>query len=226
MHSQITTLTIFTFAPNERFWAFSQMALARRHLLNVQGLEFYKLMGAGRGIGFTREPDWGRYAFLGVWEREENARTFMTSSAFMQSYQRHAERVSTLYLHTLHSHGTWNRKEPFREREYEGEGNGEVAILTRASIRPERLKAFWKMVGPVSNALETAEGLRGSIGIGEFPLIRQATFSVWKSLEEMKAFAYKSTVHRDVIRRTRSEAWYQEDLFARFAVIDQVGKFP
>ena len=222
----VTTLTVFSFPSGKYFRAFSQMAFARRHLLNVPGLKFHKLMGTGQGIGFTREPDWSRYAFLGTWEDEQSARGFHSSSRFMERYQRIASRSSTLYLHTLQSHGRWDKEEPFIPVEKSGKLEGEIGILTRATIKPAKLKAFWSMVEPVSNDLKEATGLKASIGIGELPFIRQATFSIWESAEEMKEFAYKSFYHREVIRRTREEGWYNEDLFARFAIVDKVGNFP
>ena len=62
-----------------------------------------------------------------------------------------------------------------------------------------------------------------SFGIGEVPLYRQATFSVWESVEDMKAFAYQSAEHREVIQKTRDENWYSEELFARFKLIASFG---
>jgi sigma54-dependent transcription regulator len=39
---------------------------------------------------------------------------------------------------------------------------------------------------------------------------------MWRSTEDMTAFAAAPGPHRDVARRARAEGWFAEDLFARF----------
>jgi heme-degrading monooxygenase HmoA len=68
-----------------------------------------------------------------------------------------------------------------------------------------------------------AKGFVTSIGIGEMPYIKQATFSIWQNKESMKNFAYQMKEHAEVIRKTRKENWYSEDMFARFKVLKITG---
>ena len=224
--SPITTLTVFRFGKRARFWAFAQMAFARPLLRDIPGLRFHRLMGAGRGLGFTFQPDWGRYALLAVWENETRAREFLGASRFLRRYTKRADNSATVVLRTLSAHGAWDGANPFLPvSSTPAADDAPLAVLTRATIRPRRLRAFWRYVAPVSRALSGASGLVASIGIGELPFVRQATFSLWNSAREMQAFAYRSPEHRDVIRRTRDESWYREELFARFAVVEVIGDF-
>ncbi len=64
--------------------------------------------------------------------------------------------------------------------------------------------------------MASAPGFQTSFGIGEVPWIKQATFSIWSSKADMKAFAYQMHEHATVIAKTRKEKWYSEDLFMRF----------
>ena len=68
-----------------------------------------------------------------------------------------------------------------------------------------------------------ANGFITSFGIGEVPWIKQATFSIWRSKADMKKFAYTMQQHADVIRKTRKENWYSEDMFIRFVPLAAYG---
>jgi hypothetical protein len=82
---------------------------------------------------------------------------------------------------------------------------------------------FWKHVAPIANKMTGAKGYVFSVGIGEVPWIKQATFSVWESVEDMKTFAYSMKEHREVVKKTRQEKWYSEDMFVRFKIISTYG---
>ncbi len=223
----LTTITIFTLRPGQRRWGLAQMGISPRLLKQVPGLRFFQLLGSGAANGFGFLPNLDRYGFLGVWDSAEAATAFFAAHALWADYQRRSRETWTAELAPLRSHGLWNGLNPFDyPTDALGTGPdaaGPVAVLTRASIRLRRAWRFWGFVEPTSRALAEAPGVRLAIGLGELPLVRQATFSVWDSAEAMQEYAYRDVRHREVIQLTRREGWYGEELFARFRVLSSRG---
>ncbi len=207
-----------------RLWMLAQMGLARRTLQAANGVQFWKLLGTGQGLGFSLRPNLGVYALLAVWERGEHGEAFLHSSPWMHTVRQRASEVWSAYLLPASAHGTWNGRKPFEPTFYPS--GGPIAVLTRATIRPSKLMAFWRVVPGTSAALaalENRDGLLLSVGIGEMPVARQATFSIWRDDSAIRAFAYQAPTHADAIRRTHSDDWYAEELFARFAPLHSEG---
>lgn len=101
--------------------------------------------------------------------------------------------------------------------------DGPIAVLTRAEVRLRHLRAFAEAATRVNTEVQTAPGLLAVCGIGEAPIARQATFSLWRSAADMQSFAGGRPHHRDAVRRTRRDNWYGEELFARFRPLSSHG---
>lgn len=198
------------------------MAFARPKLRHVTGLRFWKLLGSGYGRGFSLRPNWARYGLLAVWENAGAAEKFFGTSSLIQIYRRHADEIWTVWLLPIEAHGAWSGVNPFSPLAT-SPPDGAIAVLTRATIHLNKLRVFWSAVPAASRALDEATGLLASIGIGEAPFIRQATFSLWRSVDDMQAFAYRTPKHREAMRRARAENWYREELFARFVPVASEG---
>lgn len=219
-----TTLTVFTLKPGNRRWGLAQMGTSPRRLQRVSGLRFFKLMGSGARNGFGFWPNLERYGFMGVWEDVAAADVFFARHPLWATYRLRSTELWTVDLAPLKAHGLWDGQTPF---DYPPAlpvpENSPVAVLTRASISWRKTPRFWQYVEPTSAALAEARGVRAAIGLGELPVVRQATFSVWESAQAMQQYAYRDARHREVIQLTRREKWYSEELFARFAVLGSTG---
>jgi heme-degrading monooxygenase HmoA len=200
------------------------MGLAPSKLQQKKGLRFFKLMGTGGGNGFSLWPDFGTYAFLGVWDSQKSADDFLKDNALLQTYYQKSSSIRTLKMLPVKSHGLWSGQNPFTEHKpVTIDSKLPVAVITRATLRPSRLIAFWKSVPSASAAIENAAGVQYFKGIGEWPFVQQATLSLWDSFEAVKKFAYRDQTHAKIIKKTRSQQWYSEDLFARFHVLSDTG---
>lgn len=214
--SQITTCTFFKLVGfRNKLWAFTQMQFGHKSIQETDGLVFYKLLGSGAKNGFSAVPNFGTYVLLCVWQSEEAANQFLTTKNYLKKYQSKSTECFTVYAHAAEVHGKWDGMQPF-EQSAQLLANKPVMVLTRATIRFSKLLSFWRKVGKVSKSLENYTGLAMSIGVGEWPLIQQATLSVWKTKLEMMDYAYKNQHHKDVVQLTRKLNWYKEEMFARF----------
>lgn len=215
---QQVTVTFFHFQGRSRqWWMLGQMQRAHPHLTKAHGLSFYKLMGSGGGHGFSLWPDWSVYALLSVWEHTEAAQAFFGDpTSYYHAFAHRCQEAYTLFLRPQHVQGQWSGKQPFQTNG--ALSKGPVAVLTRARIRWRHVWGFWRFVPGVSDRLQQHPGCLLAKGVGEWPLIQQATFSVWTSEEAMKNYAYGDENHVRVIRETRRRGWYSEEMFARFGV--------
>ena len=208
----ICTLTIIRYPRYGGFVGVLSMALFHFPLFLNKNISFYKLMGCGKNGTFDKHPDWNQWAILLVHKGSSPlGPTFINRWIHFFKAQ-----VSTLTLQPIEGHGTWDGKEVFGKLPKQTDYEGSIAVLTRATIRLSKLKAFWSNVDGVAKQMAGAEGLITSLGIGEVPFLKQATLSVWNSKTDMKNFAYKMHEHADVIRKTKKEDWYKEEMFVRF----------
>ncbi len=214
--NQITTITFFRFDKlKAKAWAFKQMGIAHRDLSGIRGQSFYKLMGSGRW-GFNPFPDWSVYALLQVWKTEADAWLFQYDSSFMQNYFLKASEIWSLFLKNMSSKGEWSGINPFRKSASLEEKNPKIVVITRATIKWNKLIPFWSYTPKVQKRLNEMPGLVYTKGIGEVPVRQMATFSLWENEDAMKNFAYDDKSHQGAIDLTRHLDWYDEELFARF----------
>lgn len=199
------------------------MAVHRLPLLFLRGCSFWKLLGCGRNGTFDLTPDWQQWGLLAVWDTQEDFDRFYQTSFVSHWWRLFGMESWTVLCTPLQSHGKWDGKEPFKADLIDEAYIGPIAVLTRATIRLNKLKGFWANVDKVAQLMTGADGYITSVGIGEAPVYRQATFSLWQSEQQMKQFAYKSREHADVIKKTRQEKWYSEELFARFKPVATYG---
>jgi hypothetical protein len=230
--TKIATLTITRYPGWAVPFAFLSMAFFRIPLVFSRKLSFWRLMGSGKNGTFDKNPDLKQWALLGVADAAFTPEfagvdpqhellksiygTFIAAWIKFFCIENH-----TYILQPIESHGLWNGREVFGNLPKNSDYEGEIAVMTRATIRFSKLGRFWEHVPEAATEMAAAEGFIKSYGVGEWPWIKQATFSIWKSKATMREFAYKSQYHKEVIRKTHAEKWYSEEMFVRFRVLSR-----
>lgn len=188
----------------------------RRALGNVPGVRFVKLLGTGSGRRMARSADLRRWALFAVWDDDAARRRFLADDPLPRRWDAAGAERFDVVLEPIDAHGSWDGRDPIAGADPVDAGDGPVAVLTRATVRWRSVPTFLRAVPPVERTLDGAPGLLAAVGIGELPVGRQATFSLWSDSEQVDRFAYRSAAHAEVVRRTRDEGWYGEEWFARF----------
>ena len=220
--------------PSRIPFALLSMALNRLFLFWNKNVGFHKSLGVGNGESFTpRDADplsWGLIAVVNDIEAFD-------TSALISLWRKNCVNEFRAVLSPISSHGKWARQDPFTELIGQSSNgasypsalkngqtwNGPVVAITRARIKWHQNFRFWRSVPPVTISLKSAEGLINAIGIGEAPIGLQGTFSLWESASAVRDFAYRGQAHQKAIADTARYKWYSEELFARFALLDERG---
>jgi len=199
--------------------AITRMGFPPLMFSKVEGLQFWRAMGVGGENGFSIKADFSTYALVTVFETEEAALNFHEGT-IMKKYTKNCIEHRSYFMHCIQTHGNWGGANPFLACE-NPDLTKKIAIITRATIKPLWAVKFWKFVPEVARSLGNYIGLCYSKGFGEWPIFILATFSVWDSLECMKAYAYQNPSHAAMVKKTREVNWYKEEMFSRFVVWDE-----
>lgn len=231
LSAELTTLTLLRFDGfADRAWAFTQMGRMTgwplaNPLAEVAGLRFGRLLGSGGGNGFALQPNFGVYAWLAHWDDRASADNFFSDHPwYLKTKHRTCDRA-TFFLRPTMTHGEWGGQKPFNPDPDAYDPSGPVAVITRATIRTSKLLDFWRYVPRTSASIYDHPARLFSVGVGEYPIFMQATFSLWTSGKAMQEFAYRSEHHKEVVKLTRERNWYKEEMFTRFQVDGMVGSW-
>ena len=196
------------------------MAIHKFVLKRLPGVSFVKLLGTGKGESFTpKDADPYRWGAL-VTIQKDNLDN-LDKSKVIRGWQKIAKKEYRAILKPISVHGLWSGKQPFEVEKFDW--NGKIAAITRARIVWRKNLIFWQAVPPVTISLHQSPGLINAIGIGEAPIGLQGTFSLWESAAQLRDFAYKGQAHTQAIKATEENKWYSEELFSRFAVVQERG---
>lgn len=217
---EVAVMLLAQVAPGSRLWGGMRLVLGRFAMRGVPDLRFFKILGSGHEGGFGLRPSADRLGLFAVFADARAADDFLAASPVAASWRAHSRECAWLKLAPYASRGAWAGRALATSTD--GPGAGPIAVLTRASIRPWRAAAFWRRAPAAERALHDAAGCLLATGLGEAPLLRQATFSVWTNTASLHAYAQQGA-HLDAVRAAYGEGYFSESMFTRFSLLSMGG---
>jgi hypothetical protein len=209
---QVAVVVLADITAQFRLWGYARFVVQRFAMHSVKGLVFFKVMGSGHEGGFGLRPSGSRQALFCLFNGDAAADDFLRSD-LVARYAKRSREFLTTKLHAYSSKGTWSGAKMAVTRQEPSQGP--IFTLTRAAIRPSRVRAFWRMQPASEVALNQASGCLFATGVGEAPLLRQATLSLWSSTQAMDAYA-RSGAHMAAIQAAYAGDYFSESMFVRF----------
>jgi hypothetical protein len=217
----VAVLMLADVKSSSRLWGWWRITRRAGPLAGTPGLRFGKVLGSGYEGGFGLRPSASRQGVFAVFDSLAAAQSFCADSPVVRAYRERCSELCLITLGAFSSRGSWAGQALPVSADTPPAG-APVAALTRASIRLGRAVSFWRRAPPAQAAVEHAPGCRLAVGLGEAPLLRQATFSIWDNVAAMDAYA-RSGAHGEAIRAAAQERHFSESMFVRFVVLSMHG---
>lgn len=242
-HSGVVVVLLADFLRQHQAWSWLRLVAGATPYKDVPGLTMVKVMGSGHGGGFSLRPSATHQGLICTFSHLDLALRFLEGPA-VQSYRSRARECWTGVMSVQSAKGLWDkqawqasspeslgsRSKGNGEGEGEGEGEGDneaaprapFAVLTRASIVPTKAMAFWRYAPAAQADLGQADGCLLAMGLGEAPLVRQCTFSLWQDTASMLNYA-RQGAHQVATAAAYKHQFFSESLFVRMQVLHMAG---
>ena len=233
MHTVVVVLS--RLRPSAVGWAVSRLVKSAFGPAAWPGLVFQKVLGSGEHGGFGLKPGLDHQGLFTAFSSPEAANNFLENAPQVKAYRDRSDEFFAALLSPVSCRGQWSgfhleppaQAKPVDTVELARALNEaprlasrpglecSVASLTRASIRPLKARRFWAQSPDAEDDLAKAQGCLLAVGLGEAPLLRQATFSLWKDQAAMDAYAH-SGAHQRAIEAAYGQKFFSESMFVRF----------
>lgn len=205
-------------------WAVGQLVRGPGRWLREPGVRFARVLGSGRDGGFGLRPGLDHQGVFLMVDEVADALALVNRSPLVADYRTRAAQCLVAVLQASSARGRWGGQGMRAIVPSPGPGEPVVA-LTRASIRASRALRFWRHSPPAEDALAAAPGCRLAVGLGEAPVLRQATLSLWDDTAAMNAYA-RHGAHQRAIEASSREGHFSEWMFVRFVPLLLQGRWP
>ena len=235
--SGVVVVLLADFLRQHQGWGWLRLVAGATPYKDVPGLTMVKVMGSGHGGGFSLRPSATHQGLICTFSHLDLALKFLDSPA-VQAYRSRARECWAGVLSVQSARGHWDKQAwqassaqalgVSADQAAQGLGldgrpnSGPFAVLTRASIVPTKAMAFWRYAPAAQADLGQAPGCLLAMGLGEAPLVRQCTFSLWQDTAAMLQYAHQGA-HQVASAAAYKHQFFSESLFVRMQVLQMAG---
>ena len=226
--SGIVVVVLVDYLRQHQAWGWLRLMGGARALHGTPGLRFAKVMGSGHAGGFSLRPSASHQGFICCFDGWASAQNFLNGPLIGQLREKAREWWQGLFA-VQSARGAWDQQEwqvtppeLLAHPAAQGEPSDMLAVLTRASIKPAKAMAFWRYAPAAQADLDQAPGCEIAMGLGEAPLLRQCTFSLWQNLDCMQRYAHHDA-HQQAIEAAYRHQFFSESLFVRMRLLSMQG---
>ena len=231
--SGVVVVVLVDFLRKHQGWGWLRLVAGATPYKDVPGLTMVKVMGSGHGGGFSLRPSATHQGLICTFSHLDLAQKFLESSA-VQAYRERARECWTGVLTVQSARGHWDKQiwQASSSEAMGDQGQAQVskpaqaaapfAVLTRASIIPTKAMAFWRYAPAAQADLDKSPGCLLAMGLGEAPLVRQCTFSLWQDTAAMLNYAHQGA-HQVASAAAYKHQFFSESLFVRMQVLQMAG---
>jgi spheroidene monooxygenase len=231
--SGVVVVVLADFLRLHQGWGWLRLVAGANPYKEVPGLTMVKVMGSGHAGGFSLRPSATHQGLICTFSHLDLALKFLESPA-VQAYRSRARECWTGLMSVQSARGHWD-KQAWQTSTPQALGDsgqaalqsaasnpGPFAVLTRASIVPTKAMAFWRYAPAAQADLDQSPGCLLAMGLGEAPLVRQCTFSVWQDTASMLNYAHQGA-HQVASAAAYKHQFFSESLFVRMQVLQMSG---
>ena len=241
--SGVVVVLLADFLRQHQGWGWLRLVAGATPYKDVPGLTTVKVMGSGHGGGFSLRPSATHQGLICTFSHLDLALKFLDSPA-VQAYRSRARECWMGVLSVQSARGHWDKQawqassaqalglSGEKEEKSDQAGSDQdldgrrhstpFAVLTRASIVPTKAMAFWRYAPAAQADLGHAPGCLLAMGLGEAPLVRQCTFSLWLDTASMLNYAHQGA-HQVASAAAYKHQFFSESLFVRMQVLQMAG---
>jgi hypothetical protein len=227
--SGVVVVVLADFLRQHQGWGWLRLVAGATPYKDVPGLTTVKVMGSGHGGGFSLRPSATHQGLICTFSQLDLALKFLKSPG-VQAYRDRARECWTGVMAVQSARGHWD-KQAWQASSAQALGQmppshaqrtAPFAVLTRASIVPTKAMAFWRYAPAAQVDLGKSPGCLLAMGLGEAPLLRQCTFSVWQDPAAMLQYAQHGA-HQVASAAAHKHQFFSESLFVRMQVLHMAG---